>query len=192
MRHALHTRPPRQADLRPPLAVSSSLSDLDFLNQSLAQPRQPNGQAPAPVPQQQATPATASSQPAPRPDASSTSSSPTSDTTVPPHLASLLATLSSTSASATSILGSSPLINADPDAAPPDDLSDEALAQLLAKLDDAEGAAEDLEGRLDGLLSNLDSMLGALGALEPQEGEGAGEDEAQQVVDGAEGEKARD
>lgn len=44
-----------------------------------------------------------------------------------------------------------------------EDLDPDSLRQLLAKLDETEGAADDLEGRLDGLIDNLDKLLGALG-----------------------------
>lgn len=38
-------------------------------------------------------------------------------------------------------------------------LDEEQLADLLAELDNVEGAADDIESRLDGLLSTLDGML---------------------------------
>lgn len=48
-------------------------------------------------------------------------------------------------------------------------MDEQALNAMLERLDEAEGAADDLEGRLDGLISNLDQLLGALGAVGEQE-----------------------
>lgn len=46
-----------------------------------------------------------------------------------------------------------------------DEMDERALNAMLARLDEAEGAADDLEGRLDGLINNLDQLLGTLGAV---------------------------
>lgn len=60
-----------------------------------------------------------------------------------------------------------------------EDLDPDSLRQLLAKLDETEGAADDLEGRLDGLIDNLDKLLGALG------GGGGGAAAPSSFIDGA-------
>lgn len=41
--------------------------------------------------------------------------------------------------------------------------SEDDVAQLLARMDEADEAAQGIEGRLDKLLGELDGMLGALG-----------------------------
>lgn len=49
------------------------------------------------------------------------------------------------------------------------------VERMLARLNEAEGAADDLEGRLDGLLGNLDQMLSLLG-VNPEEDVEKGEE----------------
>lgn len=59
-------------------------------------------------------------------------------------------------------------------------MSDADLEKMLERLNEAEGAADDLEGRLDGLIGNLDSMLSLLGVDPGDLGE---EDESQRKED---------
>lgn len=178
--------------------MSNSLSDLDFLQQALA-PRRPPNQAGPPTSRHQSDSTTRTAPgdaPLAPPHTSSSSSSPTSAASPPPppHLAALLSTLH---ASSTSILvsrnGPSPPSPPQGGDAPLDpesdlDLDPSSLAALLAKLDDADSAAQDLEGRLDGLLTNLDHLLGALGGgAVDDDGDGDG-GEAQEAT----GERAAD
>lgn len=93
-----------------------------------------------------------------------------------PSLASLLASLQTATLDAQSLgtsLSSPPNPPNDPTSAGEDDddenededLDLDSLKALLAKLDETEGAADDLEGRLDGLIDNLDALLGAMGGM---------------------------
>lgn len=91
-----------------------------------------------------------------------TSPSPSSlDPNEPKDLASILATLQSLALQIPSEgeEGEEDYSNAD----------DEMIASLLAKMDQAEGAADGLEARLDKLLGRLDGLLGDLG--EDQDGD---------------------
>ncbi|GAA5858114.1 hypothetical protein JCM5353_000999, partial [Sporobolomyces roseus] len=145
-----------------------SLSDLEYLNHSLS--------------------SSASSRPTPtavndvessgelrRSDSTHAHQTEPSEThsTPTPSLASLLAVLQSTTSSTNEVLESTD------DGA---ELDEKDLERMLEKLNEAEGAADDLEGRLDGLIGNLDKMLGLLGvSLDEEEEE---EEETPTRVDG--------
>lgn len=113
-------------------------SDLDFLNDILSAPARP--------PTTTTTTVTTCSSP--------TSSTASLDPNTPKDLASILASLQSLALQIPSEgEGEEDYSNAD----------DEMIASLLAKMDQAEGAADGLEARLDSLLGKLDGLLGDLG-----------------------------
>jgi len=122
-----------------------SLSDLDFLHQTLAsqssiRPTENSGRT---------SEGTTDSI-----DELPITGSPSSEGSTPtPSLATLQATTTSTNAALDST--TSP--------GEGEELSDLDLEKMLERLNEAEGAADDLEGRLDGLLGNLDQMLSLLG-----------------------------
>lgn len=142
--------------------MSSQQSDLDFLN-SL-------GSSVNPAP------------PAPNADAPAVASDPPKHTLkADDPLAPIFNALSS--------LASSSLSPSDEPAGDSEapELSEDAVRDLLAQMDQADHAAEGLEDRLDELLGRLDGMLGSLGALAAVgEGEGGdveedGEEEAEEL-----------
>ncbi|GAA5976784.1 hypothetical protein JCM10908_005630 [Rhodotorula pacifica] len=162
-----------------------SLSDLDYVNATLAKseqsPPKTNGASTL-------EPSTAATQPA---GAGAGAGAPTSSSSRPPvssgadqsppggvpSLAALLANLQSvtndaqrlglpSSEVATSSTTGAAGAKAEQDEEEGDDdaeLDLDSLKALLTKLDETEGAADDLEGRLDGLIDNLDKLLGVMG-----------------------------
>ncbi|BGO98016.1 hypothetical protein NBRC10513v2_002016 [Rhodotorula toruloides] len=150
----------------------SSLSDLDFLNQTLTTPSGgTNGSS-----TDAAHPTTASRAAAAPPAATRQTDAPppTSSSTIDASMSSLLATLHSAQTAATRLSTVVPALEdgAAQGGAEGEEMDEQALNAMLERLDEAEGAADDLEGRLDGLISNLDELLGALGAVEGQEKDG--------------------
>ncbi|GAA5834367.1 hypothetical protein JCM3766R1_005194 [Sporobolomyces carnicolor] len=98
---------------------------------------------------------------------------PAAETTPTRSLASLVASLEAAHASSTAALDST---DTPPEEGELDELD---LERMLARLDEAEGAADELEGKLDGLLGNLDQMLSLLG-VNPTDLEGDGDSESQE------------
>ncbi|GAA6022194.1 hypothetical protein JCM11491_002428 [Sporobolomyces phaffii] len=150
--------------------VPMSLSDLDFLHQTLAAQSRSE-------PRDRAT--GESEQPSPdRPrDATDDGDGDVAGARDPPtqSLAALVASLQATTDSTTAALESTRSQRDDEGEGEDEEVTEAELERMLAKLNEAEGAADDLEGRLDGLIGNLDQMLSLLGVdprdLEPHEDE---------------------
>lgn len=147
----------------------SSLSDLDFLNQTLATPS--GGTNGSSTDAGATTTATQSDDTPPAATRRTDTTPPTSSSTTDASISSLLATLYSAQSAATRLSTVVPDLEdgAAQGGGEGEEMDEKALNAMLERLDEAEGAADDLEGRLDGLISNLDQLLGALGAVEGQE-----------------------
>ncbi|ORY57117.1 hypothetical protein BCR35DRAFT_309706 [Leucosporidium creatinivorum] len=127
----------------------SSLSDLDFLNSLPAS-------------------STSSASPTAATAAAAAPPSLPDDYPLAPLFASLSASLDPTAPNSLANLSLSDN---------PEDLNEDAVKALLAKMEEADLAADGLEERLDGLLKSLDGMLGALGAEEGGDDDDEEEDE---------------
>ncbi|GAA5866857.1 hypothetical protein JCM3774_001823 [Rhodotorula dairenensis] len=172
-----------------------SLSDLDYVNAAVSESERPparNGSA-----QEERTALTTSAGEELAPErarggngagamartADESSSPPAAGVPTSTSLAALLANLQSVTLEAENLGVTAAGTALDPEPSPirnghserDDDHEDEegdeidldSLKDLLAKLDETEGAADDLEGRLDGLIDNLDKLLGVFGGATP-------------------------
>ncbi|GAA5987169.1 hypothetical protein JCM5350_003869 [Sporobolomyces pararoseus] len=148
------------------LITIMSLSDLDFLHQTLASQSSSRPTRSTEDTSEGTTSIT---------DGFKVSDQATGDESTPtPSLASLLATLQATTTSTNTTLNS----EVSPEEEEGQEMNEEDLLRMLEKLNEAEGAADDLEGRLDGLIGNLDQMLSLLG-VSPEEDLGGGEEEGE-------------